>query len=334
MNRQFTPRWYQHWPMYYHVPGANLQSYSPIPLREYRKRTDTLDTVFYKIMLRERRQGVWNLAWLTTPEVDNALQVTDEESLQAHSASLHPWFHNRYSSLRRLVETKITAGGRVIPVDQLLKNVPAREFWEHAKRDRGFLSNLEKSVGERGLAHAEKRAVEPVKIRVTNALLSPGHVDQHIPGDDTHRSVERTHEYRVAWLTRVTEYLRRHVESCCYDHPRVSLCMDVVSADRMGVYQSNCAGGEDNQRGVIGISPAITGTKAVLITLLHELAHAIAGDAVGHRQEFWDVCYRLGLRKTYSEDLAPVMLEVMAEIEELHDPYPGAVWEYEFPEAE
>ena len=56
-------------------------------------------------------------------------------------------------------------------------------------------------------------------------------------------------------------------------------------------------------------------------------------NALDHTKEFWDICARLGLGNGCRDNIFPPLQEQIERIEEVHDPYPGAVWRYEWPEA-
>ena len=179
----------------------------------------------------------------------------------------------------------------------------------------------------------EARANTRDHIKVINPILHGGHIDRVVPAAEAARTIQRTYEYRVDWLTRVTEFLRGYVESCGFRMPRLTLAMDIPKANRHGVWHGRSVGTELDERDVIGISPAQTGTRITVTTLIHEIAHGIAGPSVDHTKAFWDICARLGSGDGYRDNIFPALQEQIERIEEVHDPYPGAVWRYEWPEA-
>lgn len=333
MNRHFAPRYPEHQPMYHLTSAEGFYCYSPIPLRDYQRSTEAGKLVIQSRLLRSRSQHIWNLLWLTTPETDDALEVTDDESFQAHRKTMHPWFSERYFRLSRLGRTGMRMGQESVALNDAAKRLPAAEFWQHLKKDNRLMASIREIVSDQGVINMEARALGRDGISVINPALHGAHADRRVWADDAQRSIDRTYEYRSAWLNKVTEFLRRYVERCGFGFPRFIVGMDNPSANREGIWQPNAVGPDGCRSDFIGISPALTGTPIVVATLIHEIAHGIAGPSMGHYKPFWDVCLRLGLRKTYTDRFTPALIEQFEAIDDAHGPYPGAVWRYEFMEA-
>lgn len=294
MQRHFMPRVYENCPMHYDVANSRLQCYSPVPLKDYRRITCDQQIVEFKVLLRNRKQGVWNLLWLTTPEVDDAPEFTNTAEGAEYREATFSAMRQRYSACHGLSKSSMRVGGREYLVNDLVKRVPAAEFWQHANKDQRFLSGVQRILGDGGVASMEARAHGRDHVRVINSILHGGHIDRDVPAAEAARKIQRTYEYRVDWLTRVTEFLRGYVESCGFKMPRLTLAMDIPKANRHGVWHGRNIGAESKERDVIAISPALTGTRITVATLIHEIAHGIAGPSVDHTKAFWDICAWLG----------------------------------------
>lgn len=333
MNRHFAPLHPEHQPMYHDTSRDGFYSYSPIPLREYQRDTEAGKLVIQSKLLRTRRQSVWNLLWLTTPEIDDALAVIDDDSFSAHRLTMHPWLLQRYSGFIGLSRRAMQVGRSTLLVDDAVKSVPAAEFWQHAKKDDRFIEEIRRIAGDLGVESMEARALARDGIIVVNPALHHLHADRKVWVKDVQRTIDRTYELRSAWLNKASEFLRPYVERCGFKFPRVIVGMDNPSGARHGMWHPGSVGLDACQSDFIGISPALTGTPIVVATLVHELAHGIAGPSVGHYKPFWDICLRLGLRNTYSDRFETALIEQMEAIDDAHGPYPGAVWQYDFLEA-
>ena len=333
MQRHFMPRFYEHAPMHHDVGHSKLQCYSPIPLRDYRRTTYGGEIVEFKVLLRNRDQSVWNLLWLTTPEVDDALDISNTMECTQYRQVTFPLMRERYTACRGFSKSVLRLNGHDYSVRDLVKREPAAEFWNIVKRDQRLLGGVRRIFGDNALASMEARAVGRDHIRVINPILRAGHIDRCVPAAEAARTIQRTYEYRIDWLTRVTEFLRGYVESCGFSMPRVTIALDSPKADRHGAWHWRSVGAEPYDRDIVAISPVHTGTRLTVATLIHEIAHGIAGPSAGHTKAFWDICCRLGLGDGYSDTILPALQEQIERIEEVHDPYPGAVWHYEWPEA-
>ena len=332
MQRHFMPQFYEKSPMHYDVATSGLQCYSPVPLRDYRRITYSEIIVEFDALLRFRKQGVWNLLWLTTPEVDDALKISNTAECIEYRREMFPLLSRRYPACHRLSKSKIRLGKQDYLLEDLVKRMPSAEFWHYVRKDQRFLADIHRIAGDAGVASMEKRANESEDVRVVNPLLHHNHIDREVPAAEATRTIQRTYEYRVDWLTRVTEFLRGYVEDCGFSMPRLTLAMDVPKTRRLGAWHRRSVDCERDPRDVIGISPAHTGTRSAVATLIHEIAHGIAGPLVSHDKHFWDICARLGLSKGSGDEIQAPLLEQVERIKAIHDPYPGAVWRYEWPE--
>jgi hypothetical protein len=247
--------------------------------------------------------------------------------------SIHPWLFQRYSGFIGLSKRTMQVGRSTLLVDDAAKSVPAAEFWQHARRDEGLIAEIRCIAGDQGVERMEARALAQDGVTVVNPALHYLHADRKVWVKDVQRTIDRTYELRSAWLNKATEFLRPYVERCGFSFPRFIVGMDNPSGVRQGIWHPESVGTGRFRSDFIGISPALTGTPIVVATLIHEIAHGIAGSSAGHYKPFWDVCLRLGLRKTYGNRFESALVEQMEAIEDAHGPYPGAVWQYEFLEA-
>jgi hypothetical protein len=325
MRETFRPRWATSSPMYYDNPDSPIWNDSPVPLRHYvHIGGNSLRLYPFSNLLRSRDQATWNLLWLTSPVVDEALQVHNNERFDAFLDLTRPWLFHRYHACKKLTQETVKWGGRTCKVGDVAKAVHPQEFTEFMLRHPRFLKALSVGVSKDAPEHMQHRAQVHDRIEVENLNVGPNQPDRILPIREASKAVLRTHQQRETWLNQASELLKPHIEAAGFAYPRFHVRMDKHTFSRFGV----CAiSGHDKETDEliyeIGISPMYVDQASMLNTLVHEIAHAVVCTSVGHTKPFWDACNQLGLiGKWHGKPNA----ELRAQYDQINQslgPYPG-----------
>jgi hypothetical protein len=328
MLETFQPRQASASPMYYENPDSPVWNYSPLPERYYVHINNTgLSLYPLSNILRRRDQAGWNLLWLTTPIVDEALRIHNQETFDAFLDRTRPWLMHRYGVVRKLVNETVKWGGRINKVGAVSKAIHPQEFTEFMLRHPRFVTALNLSLGKDTAEIMEHRARVRDRIALENLNLPKAHPERILPQRDYNKLIAHTEKRRTQWLLKATQQLRSYIKKHRQHLPEVNVRLDKFTFQRLGVCDYNVlvkqTGKKFNYESEIGISPMKIDSNAVLKTLVHELGHVICGPYVGHRAEFYQTLETLGLEQEKREKPNAELLEQFAQIQETLGPYPG-----------
>lgn len=326
MHETFHPRWASFSPMYYENPDSPIWNYSPLPERYYVHINNLGNSLHpMSLILKQRDQAGWNLLWLTTPIVDEALRIHDQESFEDFLDRTRHWLRHRYGAIRKLANETVKWGGQPCKVGEISKSIHPQEFSALMLRQPHFISALNAALGKDTAEIMEHRARVRDRIEIENINHSKRHPDRILPQRDYPKVVADTEKRRTQWLIKATEHLRTYIQKCGLSLPRVSVRLDKFTFQRLGVC---CFSPQSQQKTLdiaaeIGISPMRIDSDSVLKVLVHELGHVICGQGVGHRAEFYQILETLGLEQHKCEKPNTQLMEQFEQIQQSIGPYPG-----------
>ncbi len=318
----FRPSGANNQPMYHYSSNARIQSYSPVALRYHlHNHVNYLFPFSHILYLRE--QGLWNLLWLSTPKVDEAIAIHDPESFKAFLDDTRYWLTEQSRALRRFIQSKTRYQGVNVSYNTLLRQLPAPVFAEFVLANKSFLKKLKTLVGKDAPTHLEERAHSAEHLHIENLLLPANDPERIVHVHNVQRSIARTENIRVAWLTRAGRLLETYFRSHGFDCPSYRIGMDNYSLRRLGVCAYDTLDSEDELGFKIGINPLMVNEKRVLEVLVHEFMHAITGLPAGHNATFWQNCEKVGLEGRRIDKSNEKLQKQFDQIHEEIGPYPG-----------
>lgn len=270
--------------MYEKTPNKNL-IYSPLPTRYYIRTNGARHTLPGYTILRSRDQAWWNLVWLISPKVD-VLKITTEEELTAYADNNHRELHRIASLARSLIKKSDLCID--IPLDIALKTMNPTVFVDYLQELPYKKTKLFQGYGEELIETMRARAVlsEQGKLILMNKSASVLTADKA----NFKKIVAPSEISRCAWLHQAALYFEPVIEEAGLTLPPIELVLDDSLTARRGV----CYGPKDDGVRRIGISPFYIDSTELLVTLAHELVHAVDDGENGHYKPFIHLANRLG----------------------------------------
>lgn len=296
--------------------ASNKLIYSPFPTKYYARTDGLRNAQPGNLILRSRNRAWWNLVWLMLPEIDDALTLLDQDSLNIY-AKRH---FSRSMDISRWARAFIRNGelDRDITLETALKTMQPIAFVEHlqelpyktTKFFQRYGSELIRTMKDRAhlAEHCQISLVSKENRKTIMKADRTGWETLPIPSEIA----------RCAWLQQAVHYLKPYIVEAGLTLPPVKIEMDGFHTTRSG-----CCYGSVGGFNRIAISPHYVDSPDVLATLAHELVHAIDNNIHAHYRQFIELANRLGFIGTKMPiQPGPKLMATLEEIRSALGPYP------------
>ncbi len=261
-----------------------------MPTRHYVRTSYFFHTWPAEKAMRCRNQAWWNLIWLVSPEVDQALQVVDESSRDRYRKSTGIRMLTLHRSLLRLIKDQSILRGD-IPLDKALKTLQPERFVDYFETLHFMKTKVFKEHGRELLDIMRSRA-KLANSGSLHLLNSPDcYPYSSVTPGEFEKVIAPSVIARLRWLHDATALLEEHVLSVGFKLPPTTFEIDSFTSGRVGF----CSMSHEGEANHIAISSVYFDATDVLETLTHELVHAIDNCAHGHYPKFVKIASKIGL---------------------------------------